>query len=78
MINKYIDFQPNLDLCRNKTLIWTVVNKKSQDILGHIRWYPYWRRYCFFPEYPRVFSGGCLQEISEFIEKHKNDRRKID
>lgn len=72
--NTYIEFQPNLDLAKRKTLIWTVTNIKSKTILGYIRWYSFWRQYCFFPESPMVFSAGCLQEIIQFITDHKKDR----
>ena len=72
MVNKYIEFQPNIQT--NKTLIWSVLNRKSKDVIGHIKWYPQWRQYCFFTEPDIVLSMSCLREIIKFTEDHKDDR----
>jgi hypothetical protein len=75
-INKYIEFTPNIQ--KNKTKIWTVTNIESGYKLGYIHWYHFWRQYCFFPEPKIVFSSGCLQEIIQFIQDHKNDRIEVE
>jgi len=59
------------------TQIYTVYN--SKDILGDVRWYAPWRRYCFIPKsLPTVFDAGCLHEIREHLirltDEHKNKK----
>lgn len=58
-----------------RTLVWDVINIRSGDQIGQIRFYGPWRQYCFLPAPATVFSAGCLGEIAEFIAAHKNDRR---
>ena len=73
--NKYIYF----DLAdeKQKTQVWDIINKRSEEPLGRIEWYPQWRHYCFFPtiELETVHSDRCLLSISKFItelnEMHK-------
>lgn len=54
-----------------KTRIFNVCNKNSGAVLGEVRWYGQWRRYCFFPsEYAAfVFSAGCLRDIATFADQ---------
>lgn len=52
-----------------KTKAWTVYNNHSGGVIGDIKWYGAWRRYCFFPLSDMVFSGGCLKDIEDFMEK---------
>ncbi len=50
-----------------KTLIYAVVAKGNFTSLGLIKWYGPWRQYCFFPAGPAVYSGGCLEDIQDFM-----------
>lgn len=74
---KYIDIKPAEMLLPPKTLVWDVINKRSGDLIGRIKYHGPWRQYCFFPSSFTVFSSGCLEEIITFIAAHKNDRREI-
>jgi len=47
-----------------KTHTYTVVNKTRGDILGSIKWYGPWRKFCFFPSASTVWSVDCLKDIS--------------
>lgn len=60
---------------QRKTRLWSVLSKSSGGTLGHVRWYGPWRQYCFYPEPPTVFSGGCLREIAAFIGKAMHEHR---
>lgn len=51
-----------------KTSIWKVLNKKTQNSLGEIRWYASWRQYTFMPVQGTIFSEGCLNDIERFIK----------
>ena len=50
-----------------KTSVYAVINVKSGNILGIIKWYYSWRQYCFFPEFNTVFNKDCLSDIEEFV-----------
>lgn len=63
---------------KQKTLVYSVISKCSNDRLGLIKWYPSWRHYCFFPtkDFESVYSDRCLFSLSGFVsylnEQHKN------
>jgi predicted N-acyltransferase len=50
----------------------------SGDILGYVKWYSQWRRYCFFtiPSSGIVFDEGCLSDIQDFIKNLMLERKK--
>jgi len=45
--------------------------------LGIIKWYPQWRKYCFFPECLTVFEMDCLIDIIQFLDILRQRRRKV-
>ena len=72
---KYMRFE--LTGQKPKTNIYTIFNKKSDEELGEISWYSYWRQYVFEPAYDCLFNHTCLKEISEFLtEINKNHKEK--
>jgi hypothetical protein len=52
-----------------KTSVWDCKNIRSGTVLGIVKWYGPWRRYCYFPEVQAVYSAGCLDDISRFIRQ---------
>lgn len=58
------------------TQIWEIYNNKTNFPLGVIKWACSWRRYCFFPYTPTVFSDGCLYDIIDFIKQLMDARKK--
>lgn len=78
MKSKWLEFR--IVSRKNKTLVWTVHNHKTNDYLGVIKWYSQWRQYCFIPhgcvEYSVIFSQSCLRDIAEFIKEQMNERKK--
>jgi len=60
-----------------KTEFYDVLSKSSGFILGHIRWYPAWRQYCFMPSPNCVFNVGCMGDISKFIGELMEERRRV-
>lgn len=68
---KYITIKKTVKNKKRKTDIFTVHNKKSNFIIGIIKWYPSWRQYCFFPSEMTVYSYECLRDISNFITNLK-------
>ena len=68
----FIELKP-----KPKTKVFAVKNKLYEDILGYVKWYGPWRKYCFFP-HPvpgLVFDAGCLEDIQKFINEQMLERR---
>jgi len=52
-----------------KTLIWRVESRDAPYVkLGEVRFYPQWRKYCFFPADRTLFEPDCLRDIAQFCE----------
>lgn len=64
-MKSFIEFVETKDT--GKTKAYNVVSKVSQDVLGEVRWYGPWRRYCFFPGDSMLFDYACLTEINTFL-----------
>ena len=56
------------------TNIYEVVTKDNVK-LGEIRWFPSWRKYCFYPWTDTVYEETCLRDISQFIEEETKSQR---
>jgi hypothetical protein len=66
--NKYISFIERPAM--TKTKVFEVINRQYGDLLGHVRWYGPWHKYCFIIDIPGlVFDSGCLADIQDFIDK---------
>jgi len=65
---------------KRKTKIWFCYSKGRLH-LGVVKWWPHWRRYCFFPSQNLLFDQNCLWNIADFIAKrtteHKESKKKI-
>lgn len=72
-MTSYIEFE--LVEKKPKTDVYHVVNTNENIVIGMIRWYGAWRKYCFFPEDDIVLSGGCLHDIEEFINELMEKRK---
>jgi hypothetical protein len=60
-----------------KTEVYDVLSKSSGFILGHIKWYPAWRQYCFFPSPNCVFNVGCMKDINDLIGELMAERKRV-
>jgi len=69
---EYINFK--LKEKKPKTKVWSCRNNNSFEELGVVKWFPAWRRYCYFPVIQAVYSRGCLNDISTFIEAAMQER----
>jgi len=70
---KYLVFYEEPSL--KKTKVFSVRNKLSYDILGYVKWYAPWRKYCFFCSLDLVFDAGCLADIQDFINRLMAERK---
>lgn len=69
---KYINFE--LLEKKPKTSVYAVINNKFGNILGVIKWYSSWRKYCFFPEEKTLYDVICLGDIKDFIQNLMDER----
>jgi len=64
---KFINFK---EIRENpKTKVWSCCNNTHDTELGIVKWYPAWRRYCYFPTIPAAYSSDCLEDINSFIKQ---------
>jgi len=61
---------------KGKTFVYDVYSD-SGDIIGHVKWYVPWRKYCFFPlEYSAtVFEQVCLMDLSNYLAQLNIDHK---
>lgn len=64
---KYIYFR-KLDKLNGK-MAYMCHNKKSNNILGDVRYNKKWKEYEFVPGMGTGFSEECLRDIRDFIQK---------
>lgn len=60
---------------RMKTRPWRV-ETLAEAPLGTIRWLPWWRRYCFFPEGGASFDAECLTDLALFCEERTLEQKR--
>lgn len=70
---EYMKIRKQEDLA--KTSVFLVLSKRG-DLLGQIRWWSSWRRYCLFTLPNRVLSQGCMTDICSFIGELMEERKK--
>ena len=67
---KYIKFEIEPKNAKRKTDVF-MCKTNDNFRLGIVKWYPGWRRYCYFPMAcgNSVYSEGCLRDIADFIKQ---------
>ena len=48
--------------------IWYIFNRKSQQAIGRILWYPRWRQWVATFAEESVWSSGCLKDVKDAME----------
>lgn len=62
----YLQFALCERAANRKTDSWEVSARGA--ILGYVRWWAAWRKYCFFPAEGTLYEQDCLREVAEFVE----------
>ena len=72
----YVSFedQPRA-IAPRKTDAW-VCKSKTGTVLGGVKWWTHWRRYCFFPANEMLFDANCLWDIADFCATATSDHTK--
>ena len=63
---KYIRFEVSFQTFGGKQ-VYQIVNKRSQEPIGNVFWYPRWRKWVARFDEDSVWSDDCLQEVMDFI-----------
>ncbi len=72
--SKWLRFE-NVPNDGKKTLIYNVVAKEGDQLLGVVKWHGPWRQYVFCPKPDTIFEKTCLRDITDFIMSLMNDRK---
>jgi hypothetical protein len=75
-MSKYLDFRLQPRPEGRKTDIYEVWNKEENSLLARISWHAPWRTYALFTWKTLVFEPICLQDITDFIKKLMEERKK--
>lgn len=65
-----------------KTNIYYIYPDLDTDVLlGKIKWYNHWRKYCFYAEDNIIWDTKCLNELITFLDnlnqEHKNKKKEV-
>ena len=71
---EFLDVTP--DDPTRKTKVFEVASKHDDSILGMIQWDGGWRQYVFEPCENCKWSWDCLSQLSDFIKKLMEMRKK--
>ena len=70
---KHLTFT-RLPLQKNRrTSTWSVWNHDYNERLGELAWYSPWRQFCFLSPKDSVFSSGCLLDITNMLQRLKEE-----
>jgi hypothetical protein len=72
---KYIDIKPHGVSKTGKTKVWEVRNNKHHTVIGYIKWYGGFRKYCFYPLPDTLFDHHCLLLIHDHLSDVNIDHR---
>ncbi len=75
MTSKFLNFEHVGNSESGKTKVFSVQNKAG-GVLGNIKYYAPWRRYCFIPEDGTLYDAACLSDIQNFITDLMKQRKK--
>ena len=50
-----------------KTRQFSVFSSSNRALLGYVKWFSHWRKYCFYP-LNSLFDDQCLEQIVAFIK----------
>jgi hypothetical protein len=51
-----------------KTRQFSVFSSATRTLLGYVKWFPHWRKYCFYP-LNSLFDDNCLEQVSHFMKE---------
>ena len=70
---EYLDFRVTRQT--EKTVVVGVFSRRSDALLGEVKWYGPWRQYTFFPAHDCIFNTGCMEDIIGMIKRLMEERK---
>ncbi len=70
---RWIEFRVKHDT--GKTKVYDVVAKERGEMLGEVKWFARWRKYAFHPNAGTLYEQDCLNDISSFLDRLKEERK---
>ena len=52
-----------------------VEDEDGPFLLGEIKWFGAWRKFCFYPSSDTVWDNKCLQELVNFLNDYNKEYR---
>jgi len=74
-VEKYIRFEDCGVSETGKTRIWRIFNFHHNQVVGWIKWYGGFRRYCFYTEEAAIYDNDCLRLVADFLEEQMKARK---
>lgn len=71
---KYIEIRPAGASATGLTQIWNVVNTRTDDLCGQIRWWGGFRKYVFYPSDGFRYDASCLRMVADHLEQVNAER----
>ena len=68
-VEKYIRFEDGEWSDSGKTRIWRIYNFHHNQVVGWIRWYGGFRRYCFYTEEAAIYDNDCLRLVADKLDE---------
>lgn len=53
---------------------FSIRSRQSGALLGYVKWFNQWRKYCFYPV-DAIFDEKCLQDVTEFLSEATRSHR---
>ena len=72
--SKYVWFDPLI--WGGKTTKAIVKTVSTGEEIGVVKWFPAWRRYCFFPDSDTLYDSQCMKDISAYVDELMKLRKK--
>ena len=67
-IYKYFYVVYELPTNGKKTGTYYICNVGANNIIGEIKWWSGWRKFCYFPYEDTVWDSKCLNDITNLLE----------
>lgn len=70
---KYFFIVKEIILNKKTPILYIFSNDKT--LLGNIKWYGAWRKFCFYPNKDSIWDNYCLNDLTNFLEQYNKEWR---
>lgn len=65
---RYLIFKQSHFQEKSDKIIWNVISKAKDEIVGQVKWLGRWDKYAFFPREDTIWNADCLHELAEMCD----------